>query len=130
MNRIWNAGNLLAAILFFAMIGAVGAVEAENYTMAWILTAVVAVCAWLASREGDCREEAGSSANWERSGRKRRRIRRMGQALIIFCLFCRKNIVKGVREAAREAGNVIKAGRNRESVGADKPRGRRGGGRA
>lgn len=51
MRKILNAGNLLGALAFLALLAIPGAVEAGMYLTAAALGAILVGCAWIASRE-------------------------------------------------------------------------------
>ncbi|MCI8432431.1 MAG: hypothetical protein HFH83_04445 [Lachnospiraceae bacterium] len=51
MRKILNAGNLLGALAFLALLAIPGAVEAGMYLTAAALGAILVGCAWMASRE-------------------------------------------------------------------------------
>ncbi len=51
MRKILNAGNLLGALAFLALLAIPGAVEAGMYLTAAALGAILVGCVWLASKE-------------------------------------------------------------------------------
>lgn len=51
MRKILNAGNLLGALAFLALLAIPGAVEAGMYLTTAALGAILVGCAWMASRE-------------------------------------------------------------------------------
>lgn len=51
MKKILNAENLLRTAAFLALLAIPGAVEAGMYLTAAALGAILAGCAWMASRE-------------------------------------------------------------------------------